>query len=69
MPLPKCMGMSLTAEAAEGSDTILVRGQTASQVTDITFTVTSPDGYNKLAFDQLSPNSDGTFSTEFKISP
>lgn len=63
------MGMSLTAEAAEGSDTILVRGQTASQVTDITFTVTSPDGFNRLAVDQLTPDANGKFSTEFKISP
>jgi predicted secreted protein with PEFG-CTERM motif len=63
------MGMSLTAEASEGSDTILIRGQTASQVTDITFTVTSPDGFNKLAFDQITPDANGKFSTEFKLSP
>ena len=63
------MGMSLTAEASEGSDTILIRGETVSKVTDITFSVTSPDGFNKLAFDQMTPNADGTFSTEFKIGP
>jgi predicted secreted protein with PEFG-CTERM motif len=63
------MGMSLTAEAAEGSDTILIRGQTASQVTDITFTVTSPDGFNRLAVDQITPDANGMFSTEFKLSP
>ena len=63
------MGMSLTAEAAEGSDTILIRGQTASQVTDITFTVTSPDGFNRLAVDQVKPEANGKFSTEFKLSP
>ena len=63
------MGMSLTAEAAEGSDTILIRGQTASQVTDITFTVTSPDGFNRLAVDQITPDANGKFSTEFKLSP
>jgi len=63
------MGMSLTAQASEGSDTILVRGQTASQVTDITFTVTSPDGFNRLAVDQLTPDASGKFATEFKISP
>ena len=62
-------GMSLTAEASDGSDTILVRGQTASQVTDITFTVTSPDGFNVLAADQVTPDAQGYFSTEFKISP
>ena len=63
------MGMSLTAEASEGSDTIQVSGQTASQVTDVTFTVTSPDGFNKLGFGQLTPDDDGNFATEFKIGP
>jgi len=63
------MGMSLTAEAGEGSDRILVHGQTASQVTDITFTVTSPDGLNKMAVAQVTPDADGMYSAEFKISP
>ena len=63
------MGMSLTAEASEFSDTIYVYGQTASKVTDITFTVTSPDGFNRLAVDQITPDNDGKFATEFKISP
>jgi len=63
------MGMSLTAEAAEGSDTILVHGQTASKVTDITLTVMSPDGFNRLTVAQLTPDSNGNYSTEFKISP
>ena len=63
------LGISLTAEASEGSDAILIYGQTASQVTDITFTVTSPDGFNKLAIDQVKPEANGNYSTEFKISP
>jgi predicted secreted protein with PEFG-CTERM motif len=63
------MGMSVTAEAEEGSDTILVRGQTASQTTDITISVISPDGFNRMAVDQLTPDANGNFSTEFKISP
>ncbi|MBA4462784.1 MAG: PEFG-CTERM sorting domain-containing protein [Nitrosopumilus sp.] len=62
-------GMSLTAEAADGSDIIKIHGQTASQVTDITFTVTSPDGFNVLAADQIKPDAQGFFSTEFKIGP
>jgi predicted secreted protein with PEFG-CTERM motif len=61
--------MSLTAEASEGSDTILIRGQTASHVTDITFSVVSPDGFNRLAVDQITPDANGYFSTEFKLSP
>ena len=63
------MGMSLTAEASDGSDTIKVRGQTASHVTDITLTVTSPDGFNRMAVDQLTPDAKGNFATEFKVSP
>jgi len=63
------LGMSLTAEASEGSDTILIRGQTASHVTDITFKVASPDGFNILAFDQITPDANGFFSTEFKLGP
>ena len=63
------VGMSLTAQASEGSDTILIRGQTVSQTTPITFTVTSPDGFNKLAVDQVTPDAKGMYSTEFKISP
>jgi len=63
------LGMTLTAEASEGSDTILIRGQTASHVTDITFAVVSPDGFNRLAFDQITPDVNGYFSTEFKIGP
>ncbi|MEJ2260431.1 MAG: PEFG-CTERM sorting domain-containing protein [Nitrosopumilaceae archaeon] len=63
------MGMSLTAEATDGSDTILVRGQTASKVTDITLTVTSPDGFNRMAVDQITPDANGKFATEFKLSP
>jgi predicted secreted protein with PEFG-CTERM motif len=61
--------MSLTAEATDGSDTILVRGQTASKVTDITLTVTSPDGFNRMAVDQITPDANGKFATEFKLSP
>ena len=63
------LGMSLTAEASEGSDNILIRGQTASHVTDITFKVESPDGFNILAFDQITPDANGYFSTEFKLGP
>jgi predicted secreted protein with PEFG-CTERM motif len=63
------LGMSLTAEASEGSDTILIRGQTASHVTDITFSVVSPDGFNRLAVDQITPDANGFFSTEFKLGP
>ncbi len=44
-------GMSITATADNGSDTITVTGKTVSGYTDITFTVISPDGFNVVIFD------------------
>ena len=60
-------GMSITATADEGSETITVMGKTASDITDITFTVRSPSGNNVVAIGQVSPDSNGDFVTEFKI--
>ena len=59
-------GMSVSATASEGSDTISVSGHTRSQITDITFTVISP-GLNVVSIDQLTPDANGDFSTEFKV--
>ena len=61
-------GMSVSAIAAEGSDTISVSGHTMSQVTDITFTVISPS-LNVISVDQLTPDANGDFATEFKVNP
>ncbi len=60
-------GMSISATAAEGSDTISVSGNTRSQITDITFTVISP-GLNVVSIDQVTPDANGDFATEFKVS-
>ncbi len=59
-------GMSLTA-TAEGSN-ISVSGETASGLTDVTFTVRTPDGANVVAVDQVTPDADGIFGTEFNCS-
>ena len=61
-------GMSVSAIASEGSDTISVSGHTMSQITDITFTVISPS-LNVISVDQLTPDANGDFATEFKVSP
>ena len=61
-------GMSVSAIAAEGSDTISVSGHTMSQITDITFTVISPS-LNVISVGQLTPDANGDFATEFKVSP
>ena len=62
-------GMSVTATAAKGSDTISVSGQTKSSVTDITFRITSPSGNNVVSIAQVSPDDRGSFAREFKVGP
>ena len=61
-------GMSLTATAAEGDSIITINGETTSNITDITIRVISPNGSNVVGVDQLTPNADGEFSTEFNVS-
>jgi len=61
-------GMSVSAVALDGSDTISVSGHTRSQITDITFTVISPS-LNVVSVDQLTPDANGDFTTEFKVNP
>ena len=61
-------GMSVSAIASEGSDTITVSGHTMSQITDITFTVISPS-LNVISVGQLTPDANGDFATEFKVNP
>jgi predicted secreted protein with PEFG-CTERM motif len=62
-------GMAITATADRGSDVITVTGKTVSDVTDVTFRITSPSGNNVVAIDQVTPDGNGDFVTEFKISP
>ncbi len=62
-------GMSITANADKGSDTITVTGKTVSNITDVTFRVTSPSGSNVVDVDQISPDQNGEFVAEFKIGP
>ena len=63
------IGMSITATADKGSDTITVTGKTISNITDVTFRVTSPSGNNVVGVDQVSPDNNGDFVTEFKVGP
>ena len=61
-------GMTITATADKGSDTITVTGKTVSELTDVTFMVTSPSGFTVVAVDQVTPDDNGDFGTEFIIS-
>ena len=59
-------GLSITASAINGSDTIGITGQTSKTNEDVTLTVTSPNG-SIVSIDQLSPGSDGNFATDIVI--
>ena len=59
-------GLSISANAMEGSDTIEITGQTSKTNEDVTFTVTSPNG-NLVSVDQISPESSGDFATDILV--
>jgi predicted secreted protein with PEFG-CTERM motif len=59
-------GLSITANAMEGSDTIEITGQTSKTNEDVTFTVTSPNG-NLVSVDQISPDTSGEFATDISV--
>ena len=61
-------GMSIMATADKGSTTITVTGETVSNLTDVTFRITSPS-MTVVAIGQLSPDSDGKFVKEFIVGP
>ncbi|MCH8914545.1 MAG: PEFG-CTERM sorting domain-containing protein [Thaumarchaeota archaeon] len=63
------LGMSITATADQGSDTIMVTGKTISDITDVTFTVTSPIFNTVVAIEQVSPDDNGEFTVKFIVGP
>ena len=62
-------GMSITATADQGSNTIAVTGMTALASAAVTFQVVSPSGNNLVTIDQVIPNEDGSFTTTLKVGP
>lgn len=62
-------GISMTATADEGSNIITVTGRTLSDLSDVTFKITSPTGNNIVAIEQMAPDENGEFMAEFKIGP
>ncbi|MCY4492050.1 MAG: PEFG-CTERM domain-containing protein, partial [Thaumarchaeota archaeon] len=60
-------GMAIVASAEEGSDTILVKGQTTSVFGDITLRVTTPSGTNVVGIAQESPDQNGNFDATFVV--
>jgi predicted secreted protein with PEFG-CTERM motif len=61
-------GMSLTATAEEAGNIITINGNTTSNITDVTIRVISPNGSNVVSVDQVTPDANGEFSTEFNVS-
>ena len=63
-PVPKS-GITLSADAVNGSDTITISGTTAFKGTDITLIVNSPTG-NVVTIAQITPGVFGDFEAEIK---
>ena len=61
-------GMSLTATAEDGSNTISFTGTTTSNTQYVSFVAVSPNGQNVVSVDQVTPDANGEFSTEFNVS-
>ena len=59
-------GLSILANAMEGSDTIEITGETSKTSEDVTFSVTSPNG-NLVSVDQISPDSNGNFALDIRV--
>jgi len=59
-------GLSISANAVEGSDTIEITGQTSNANHDVTFTGRAPNG-NLVSVDQISPRSNGYFATAISV--
>ena len=59
-------GLSILANAMEGSDTIEITGETSKTSQDVTFSVTSPNG-NLVSVDQISPDSNGNFALDIRV--
>ena len=59
----KPSAITLSAETTFGDNKIIVTGSTISSTTDVTFTVTSPNG-NLISIAQVTPGTNGEFSTE-----
>ena len=65
-PTEDMAGLSIAANAMEGSDTIEITGITSKTNEDVTFTVTSPNG-NLVSVDQISPDTSGEFATDISV--
>ena len=59
-------GLSISADAIEGATSFTINGSTDRTESAVTLTVVAPNG-NFVSIDQISPGSDGTFSSEIGV--
>jgi len=62
---PEKRGLTITADAVEGSTTIGISGHTDSTANDVTVTVVAPNG-NIVSIAQLTPDANGNFMVDIR---
>ena len=59
-------GLTIEADAVEGSTTITITGHATSTITPVTIMVLAPNG-NVVSIDQINPDSDGEFTSTIGV--
>jgi predicted secreted protein with PEFG-CTERM motif len=59
-------GLTIEADAVEGSTTITITGHATSTINPVTIMVLAPNG-NVVSIDQLNPDSDGSFTSTIGV--
>ena len=59
-------GLTIEADAVEGSTTITITGHATSSNVPVTIMVIAPNG-NVVSIDQINPDSDGSFTSILKV--
>ena len=65
-PTDTKQGLTIVADAIEGSKTIGISGHTDRLNTDITIKVTAPNG-NVISVDQITPDLNGNYDTDIQV--
>ena len=59
-------GLTIEADAVEGSTTITITGHASSSNVPVTIMVLAPNG-NVVSIDQINPDSDGSFTSTIGV--
>ncbi len=59
-------GLTIEADAVEGSTTITITGHATSTISPVTIMVLAPNG-NVVSIDQINPDSDGSFTSTIGV--